>query len=184
MRVLARTEFGNPVLGTAARKLTKRQIVSPKIQALIKNMRHTLISQKLGIGLAAPQVGEGVALSVIAIRPSAHRQNVEVFDLVIINPMISQHFGRRQQMWEGCLSAGRGGLFAKVPRYKKIELSYYDENGKKQTKILQGLPAQVAQHEVDHLNGVLFVERVKDPKTYMTLKEYRKQVVNKRKPLI
>jgi len=181
MKVLTRTEFGNPVLREEARKLTGQQIMSSKTQALVKNMRYTLISQKLGVGLAAPQVGEGVALSVIAIRPTAHRKNVEPFDLVIINPEITQSFGRRTQMWEGCLSAGKSGLFAKIPRYKKIELKYSDEQGKRHKKIFEGLRAHVIQHEVDHLYGVLFVDLVKDPKTYMTLKEYKKQIVTKRK---
>lgn len=180
MKVLDRTEFGDLVLRQVAGKLTKQQIVSPRVQILIKNMHQTLVSQKLGIGLAAPQVGESVALSVIDIRPTAHRPEVEPFSLVMINPKITQHFGRKQQMWEGCLSAGKGGLFAKVPRHKKVELKYYDEQGVRHTKTFEDLPAQVIQHEVDHLNGLLFVDRVKDTKTYMTLKEYKKQIVAKR----
>ncbi|HSX43871.1 MAG TPA: peptide deformylase [Candidatus Saccharimonadales bacterium] len=180
MNVLAKTEFGNPILREVAKKLTKQQIVSPKVQSLIKDMRHTLITQKLGIGLAAPQIGQSLALSTIAIRPTAHRKKVEPFDIVIINPEISQHFAYRKSMWEGCLSGGKSGLFAKVPRYKKIELVYHDEYGKRHTRIFEGLEAQVIQHEVDHLNGVLFVDRVKDPKTYMTLKEYKKRVVTKK----
>lgn len=181
MKVLERTEFGEPVLRAVARKMTKQEIVSSKVKLLIKNMQHTLVSQKLGIGLAAPQAGEGVAISVISIRPTAHRKQVEPFDLVLINPVITQQFGRKQQMWEGCLSAGKSGLFAKVPRYKKIELKYHDEQGKLNKKVYDGLPAQVIQHEVDHLNGILFVDRVKDPKTYMTHKQYKKQIVSKRK---
>ncbi len=176
-----RTEFGESVLREVATGLSKQQILSNKIQNLIKNMQHTLVSQKLGIGLAAPQVGESAALSVIAIRPTAHRRQVEPFDLVIINPEITQQYGRKQQMWEGCLSAGKSGLFARVPRYKKVELKYHDEHGKMYKKVFEGLPAQVIQHEVDHLNGILFVDRVIDTKTYMTLKQYKKQIVSKRK---
>jgi peptide deformylase len=79
-------------------------------------------------------------------------------------------------MWEGCLSAGSSGLFAKVLRYEKIEAQYLDEQGMQHTETLEGLPAQVFQHEVDHLNGILFMDHVTDPTTYMTLKEYRKQI--------
>jgi len=64
-------------------------------------------------------------------------------------------------------------MFAKVPRYKKVELEYYDELGIKHTRLFKGLPAHVTQHEVDHLNGVLFVDRVKDTKTYMKFNEYK-----------
>ncbi len=181
MKELPRIEFGHPSLRQTAKQLNASEIMSAKTQALIKNMRHTLMTKKLGVALAAPQVGQNIALSVIAIRPTAHRPHADPFDLVIINPKITQTFGRRQQMWEGCLSAGPSGLFAKVPRYRKLEASFTDETGKKQTKLFEDLQAQIIQHETDHLNGVLFVDHVKDPTTFMTLKEYKRRVVAKRK---
>jgi peptide deformylase len=131
----------------------------------------------LGVGLAAPQVGQNIALAIIEIQPTEHRPDVDPFDLVIINPEITETYGYRQQLWEGCISAGSNGkadLFAKVPRYKKVKLRYLDEKGKQHEKIFEGLPAQVVQHEVDHLNGILFVDRVKDTSTYMTYSEYKK----------
>lgn len=179
MKVLERIEFGDPILRSKARKLAVAEIKSAKIQKLIADMRHTLISKKLGVGLAGPQAGQGIALSVIAIRPTKHRPKAKEFDLVIINPKITKTFGYRSQMWEGCLSAGKSGLFAKTPRYKKIEAEYMDENAAKHRKIFGGLQAQVIQHETDHLNGILFVDHVKDTSTYMTLKEYKKRIINK-----
>jgi peptide deformylase len=79
-------------------------------------------------------------------------------------------------MWEGCISSGAGkaGLFAKVPRYEKIELEYLDESAVSHKKVFSGLVAHVIQHEVDHLNGILFVDKVKDSTTFMTYSEYRK----------
>ena len=142
-------------------------------------MRFTLTSKKLGVGLAAPQVGKDLALSVISIHPTKHRPKVKELELVIINPKITKYTGRKTQMWEGCLSGGKSGLFAKVPRHKSVELEYLDEKGIKHKKTFKGLPAQVIQHEVDHLNGILFVDKVKDTKTYMTLKEYKKQIAQK-----
>lgn len=180
MKNLPRIEFGNPVLRQTAKQLTPTEIKSSEIQTLITDMRHSLISKKLGVGLAAPQVGESVALSVIAIHPTKHRPKVTVFEQVIINPKITQTFGKKIVMWEGCLSAGASGLFGKVLRYKKVEATYLDENGEQHTKTFEGLPAQVFQHEIDHLNGILFVDHVTDPKTYMTLKEYKKQIVSKK----
>lgn len=144
-------------------------------------MHYTLSTLKLGIGLAAPQVGEGIALSLIAIQSTEHRPEVEPFDLVIINPEISQTFGRKKHLWEGCISAGAGraGLFAKVPRYPKIKLKYLDEKGVQRHKIFTDLPAHVIQHEVDHLNGILFVDKVKDTTSYMTYREYVKHLGKK-----
>ena len=170
-------EFGNPILRTKCKRLSNKEITSPETQKLIQNMKSLLITERNGIGLAAPQVGRNLAIAVIAIRPTAHRPNVKEFDLVVINPEISKTFNYRKQMWEGCLSSGQGGLFAKVPRYKKDELKYDDENGKTHKKIFEGLRAHVLQHEIDHINGILFMDRVKDPITYMTLKEYKKRIV-------
>jgi peptide deformylase len=175
---LKRTEFGDPILRASARRLNKTEITSHKTKKLIADMRHTLSQLKLGVGLAAPQVGHGVALAVIAVRPTEHRPKVERFDRVLINPVIVNTFGRKTQMWEGCISAGahRAGLFAKVPRYRKVEVKYLDESGHDKTEIFEGLVAQVAQHEIDHLQGILFVDKVKDTTSYMTYKEYLKMV--------
>lgn len=170
------TEFGNPILRQKTRKLTIKEIKSAKTQKLIKDMQEFLLSKKMGVGLAAPQAGEGIALSVISIRPIKHRKDVEEFDLVIINPEIIKTFGRKSQQWEGCISGGslKGGLFAKVPRYKKLELKYRDEKGISQRKTFDGLAAHIIQHEVDHLNGILFVDKVKDTETFVTYNEYMK----------
>lgn len=176
MKILSTTEFGNPVLRHTSRKLNQKEIESSKIQTLIADMRHTLISKKLGIGLAATQVGESIALAVIAIRPTPLRPKVKPFDLIIINPEIIENSKRRVSLWEGCISSGNGkaGLFAKVPRHTQITATFLDETGKEQTKTFRGLQAHVIQHEVDHLNGVLFVDRVKDTKTFMTYSEYKR----------
>lgn len=175
--VLKRTQFGNPILRQVAKKVAPKDIPSPEIQGLIYNMRHTLLSKKSGIGLAAPQVGEGVAVVVVAIRPLAHRQRVEPFDLNMINPEITETYGRKIPMYEGCISGGPGKaeFFAKVPRYKKVKVKFYDEQGTVRHETYEGFKAHVIQHEVDHLNGILFVDKVKDPSTYLTYAEYMKR---------
>ena len=175
MKTLKIVEFGNPILRKTARKVPVAHIKTSEFQNLINDIRDHLVGKKLGVGLAAPQIGESMTLSVIAIRPTEHRPKVKEFDLVIINPSY-KGVGEKKEIWEGCLSAGKSGLFAKVPRYKKIEASYLDEKGKKQTKKFSGLKAQVIQHETDHLNGILFVDNVTDSKTFMTLGEYRKRI--------
>lgn len=170
------TEFGNPVLREKTKKLTLKQIKAPKTHKLIKDMHELLLSKKLGVGLAAPQVGEGLSLAVVSIRPLKHRKNAKEFDLTMINPEIIRTFGNKRQEWEGCISGGiiKSSLFAKVPRYKKLELKYHDEKGRTHQKIFEGLPAHVIQHEVDHLNGILFVDKVKDTKTFISYNEYMK----------
>jgi len=181
-KILKATRFGNPILRSKTRRLTPAQIQSTDIQELIEDMRYTLLKKEYGVGIAAPQVGSDAALSVIGIKPTPNRPNLEPFETVIINPEIVKTYGNRQRMWEGCISCGTGNntLFAQVPRYKKIKLKWLDEKGTKREEILEGFVAHVAQHEVDHLNGLLFVDRVKDSSTYMMADEYRKRIVNKK----
>lgn len=179
MKILSRVQFGNPVLREVAQKVPTQDISSKGVQSLIADMRHTLLEKKLGIGLAAPQVGKRLAIAVIAIRPREYRPNTEPFDLVMINPEITDYIGRKVQLWEGCISAGSHGrcdLFAKVPRYPEVKVKYWDETGQMHHATFESLKAQLIQHEVDHLNGILFVDRVKDPTTYMTFREYIKLI--------
>lgn len=177
-RTLEITEFGNPILRKVAAQILPNEVLQPKLQQLIADMRHTLTAKKLGVGLAAPQVGESIALAVISIRPLPHRKKVERFEAVLINPEITETSTRKYPMWEGCISCGSGkaGLFAQVPRYKKVKIKYFDEKGAQHHREFKGLVAHVIQHEVDHLNGTLFIDKVKDTQSFMTYSEYVKHV--------
>lgn len=178
-KILRRTVFGNPILRQVARRLTNEEILSPEIQQLIADIRYTVEYKVYGVGLAAPQVGVGVALTVIGIKSTPNRPNLERFETVLINPEIVATFGRRTPMWEGCISCGTGAdtLYAKVPRYKEIRLRWQDEQGKQHDKILSGFVAHVAQHEVDHLEGIVFTDRVRDRGSFMMASEYKKRIV-------
>lgn len=179
-KILRATRFGNPILRQPAKRLSKSEILSEQIQTLIEDMRHTLVTKKYGVGLAAPQVGESVALSIIGIKSTPTRPDREPFDMVMINPKIVETFGNRSSMWEGCISCGMGKniLYGKALRYKKVRLNWQDEKGETHVEIFDGLRAHVIQHETDHLNGVLFVDRVYDSKTYMMADEYQKRIVD------
>lgn len=181
MKPLRLTRFGNPILREISRELTKDEIKSAEIQELIKNIRYTNEQKKYGVGLAAPQVGEPVALSIIGIKPTLSRPDIEPFEQVIINPHYTG-IGRRSSMWEGCQSSGAGKntLFGKALRYRKIRAKWLDENGTSHDKELSGLVAHVFQHETDHLNGILFVDRVRDTRTFMLADEYIKRVAKKK----
>jgi len=176
MNDLKITQFGDQILRDISEPVSSDEIDSDKLTSLIRSMRFLLKEKKLGIGLAAPQVGSNKSLAIIELQKTELRPDVEELSLLIINPKIVQTYGYRTQLWEGCISSGDGSanLFAKVPRYKKITLKYTDESGETHTKDFTGLVAHVLQHEIDHLNGVLFVDRVKDTKTYKTYREYKK----------
>lgn len=176
--LLKATRFGNPILRENMRKLTLDEILSDETQRLIEDMRYTLREKQYGVGIAAPQVGERIALSVIGIKPTPTRPHLEPFNTVLINPVVVETFGDPEDMWEGCISSGEGDntLYAKVPRFTKIRLQWLDEAANKHDEILEGFVAHVAQHETDHLNGMLFVDRVKNSTTYMLADEYKKYI--------
>ena len=175
MKLLKLTRFGNPILREKARELSEGEIKSQKIQQLIADIRCTNETKKYGMGLAAPQVGESVALSVIGIKPTPNRPNLEKFNQVIINP-IYEGIGHRTGMWEACQSGGKQNdtLYGKALRYRKIRASWYDEYAEFHDEELSGIVAHVFQHETDHLNGILFVDKVRDTRTFMLADEYRK----------
>lgn len=173
MKILRRTQFGNPILRQVARRLTKQEILSDEVQQLIADMQYTLQQRKYGVGLAAPQVGRPLALALVAIHPVPWRDIREETDMVVINPEIVATYGRRTAMWEGCISYT--GTYAKALRYRKVRVRYLDEKAEEHEADFEGLVGHVLQHETDHLNGVLFVDHVRDTKTYITISEYNKR---------
>ncbi len=177
-KTLELIRFGNPVLRQKAKQLTESEIKDDKTQRLIADIRYTNQQKKYGVGLAASQVGVSVALSVIGIKPTPTRPNLEPFHQVIINPTY-EGIGRRTGMWEGCQSCGSGDdtLYGKALRYANIQATWYDERGVFHDEVLTDFIAQVFQHETDHLHGVLFVDKVRDTKTYMMADEYRKRII-------
>lgn len=174
--------FGNPILRQTARRLAVDEITSPEIQELIRSIRDLNATKQYGVGLAAPQVGVGIALSVIGIKPTPTRPDVTPFETVIINPSY-EGIGRRMGMWEGCQSCGRGSdtLYGRALRYRRIHAMWLDQNAVLHDEELSGFVAHVFQHETDHLDGILFVDRVQDTHTYMMADEFRKRIAPKKK---
>jgi peptide deformylase len=172
MKPMRRTQFGNPVLREAAPRLTSKQILSIEVQDMLRRMRYTLETKRYGVGLAAPQVGESLAIALIGLKPTPTRPNTQTLSMTLINPEIISKQGKLVGMWEACISGP--DLYGKAIRYEKIRISWLDDKAKPHEQNFEGLVAQVIQHEIDHLNGILFVDRVKDPKTYVTFSEYKK----------
>jgi peptide deformylase len=135
-------------------------------------MRYTLEKKHYGVGLAAPQVGQPLAIAVLGLKPTPTRPDIKELSITLINPEIITHADKRTPMWEGCISGP--DMYGKAMRYPELRLRWLDERARHHEQDFKGLLAQVVQHEVDHLNGILFVDRVADPKTYVTFSEYKK----------
>lgn len=180
--VLSLSRLGDPTLREKMPRVEVNDIGGSEVQTLIENIRYTNQQKQYGVGLAAPQVGVRLALCVIGIKPTPTRPNLETFESVIINPSY-EGMGRRTGMWEGCQSIGskKDLIYGKALRYKKIQAQWLDEYGVRHEEELDGFVAHVFQHETDHLSGIVFLDRVRDTKTFMMADEYRKRIATKTK---
>lgn len=156
----------NLVLRTAAKAVEK--IKSDETKLLIKNMAAALLKEPDGIGIAAPQIGISLKIFLVTadvLAPETLKERAggtEPGILVFINPTIKKRSTKKNVDIEGCLSVR--GDYGEVTRPEKITIEYFDENGKKISRGASGLLARVIQHEMDHLDGVLFVDKAKNIK--------------------
>jgi peptide deformylase len=167
-------QAGDPVLRKQGRTLTIDEIRSPRIQELIELMRETM-REAPGVGLAAPQIGESIQLAVIEDREEyietlsaeqlARTQRSAVPFHVIINPKLTVVGNSSAQFFEGCLSVN--GYGAVVDRPLNVRVECLNERGEAVTINAQGWYARILQHEIDHLNGILYVDRM-DTRTLST----------------
>ena len=153
--------MGHPLLRQVARPLTAEEIGSPWMRALVADMVDTLKDYG-GIGLAAPQVGESVRLAIIEFAggPTRYGELESMPLTVFVNPVIEVLDPAAQGYWEGCLSVP--GLRGFVERPQHVSITYTTEDREQRKVVLRGFPATVFQHEFDHLDGKLFVDRLVD----------------------
>lgn len=146
---------GDPVLRKTAEDVPVSEIRGEKIQALIRDMNETLAEEENGVALAAPQVG--VPKRIFVVHPKVFDESAEE-NLVFINPKILKLSRRLLERDEGCLSIRH--TYGIVPRYEKVRVEAYDKEGKKFTRGASDLLAHIIQHEIDHLDGTLFTDKV------------------------
>ncbi|MGH9608408.1 MAG: peptide deformylase [Bryobacteraceae bacterium] len=173
-------QAGEPVLRQIAKPLKPDDIRSPEIQRLIDWMRQTMYDAP-GVGLAAPQVGIPLQLAVIEDKPEytrdasaaflAERERQPVPFHVVIDPKLTLHADDEAEFFEGCLSVA--GFTAVVPRALRVTVDCLDHNGKPKKIEAQGWYARILQHEIDHLHGALYLDRMLT-RTFMTTENYNR----------
>lgn len=168
--ILEITELGNPVLREKTQKV--KNINDEKIQTLIDNMIYT-VNEINGVGIAAPQVSESLQIFIMCSNPNPRYPDAPEMEAeTIINPKIISASDDKEFDWEGCLSIP--GIRGLVPRHKSIEVIYQDRHGKKKEVTFEDFPARIFQHEFDHLNGIVFLDRMESPQHLITENEYVK----------
>ena len=168
MSILKVARMGHPVLRAKARPLEKAEIRSAVIQKLIDDMIDTM-HEYHGVGLAAPQVHEGVRLFVAAL-DAGDDDEKESEPIAVINPEVAFVGSDVVEDWEGCLSIP--DIRGRVPRAREITVRAFDRTGTRIELSAHDFTARVIQHEADHLDGVLFFDRMKSLGTMTFLDEY------------
>ena len=163
---------GDPVLHGKAKAVPLPKISSGKIQGIISDMKNTLLDEADGVAIAAPQIGVPLRIFIVSHRAFAIANEekskkerrltppVPEKELICINPEITKLSKKKSKVPEGCLSVR--WLYGKVFRADKATVRAYNENGERFTRGASGLLAQIFQHEIDHLNGILFIDTAKD----------------------
>lgn len=168
-------QLGQPVLRQKAKPVAN--IKDKKIQQLIGDLIATVMDVN-GVGIAAPQVYQSVRLFIVASHPNPRYPNApEMTPTPMINPRLISHNKIKAKDWEGCLSIP--GIRARVPRYTQIKVEYSDRKGKLVNSEFNDFIARIFQHELDHLDGIVFLDRLSDMKEVITDKEYMKLVAKK-----
>ena len=171
-KVLKIREVGDPILNKISEEINIKNI-NEEILEIIDDLKSTL-EFGTGLGIAAPQIGINKRIIVVG----AKKENIKYNDaeeiplMAMINPTWRKTSNETDIQYEGCMSVPI--IRGKVERYKDIELTYYDENGKKIIKQLHGFFARLVQHECDHLEGIVFLERVKDKNGFATIDNINK----------
>jgi len=174
-------QVGEEVLRQTARPLAPEEIRSEFIRQLIVDMHETLRDAP-GVGLAAPQVGVPIQLAIIEDMPEysrdigaeqlAARERRPTPFHVIVNPEIAGHSDEQVEFFEGCLSLA--GFTALVPRFRRVSVRCLDENGEPKVIEASGWYARILQHEIDHLSGAVYIDRM-HTRTFMSLENFSRR---------
>ena len=167
MSVLEIAQVGHPVLRERAREVTAEELRSPEIQRLIDDMIETKRAAN-GAGIAANQIGETLRIAIVEVEPGNPRYPYKpaIPLTVIVNPTLEPVGDETVEITEGCLSVP--DLRGSVERHVAVRVRYLDRDGVEHDEVRCGLTAGTFQHEVDHLDGILFLDRVTDPTTFST----------------
>ncbi len=164
--------IGHPLLRERSREVTRAELASPEVQRLIDDLVDTMHAAN-GAGIAAPQVGELLRIATIEVDHNPRYPYKPPIPLtVVVNPVIEPLDDELVEINEGCLSVPN--LRGNVMRHVNVRVRWWDRDGVEHDEVRRGLTAGTFQHECDHLDGVLFVDRVHDPRTLTTWEQFER----------
>jgi len=180
MAILKVARLGHPVLRQVARPVDLAELATPALQRLIDDMIETMREYD-GVGLAAPQVHEPRQIAVIEVHANPRYPHAPAVPLtVVVNPVVTPLTDEQVEDWEGCLSVP--DLRGRVPRWGAVRLEGYDRHGQRLELTAKDFFARVIQHEHDHLNGRVYLDRMRDLATLAHIAEWQKYWLGAREP--
>ena len=173
MALLRIAEIGHPILRQRAREVTREELSTPAMQAFIDDLVATMRDAD-GAGLAAIQVYNPVRICAIEISANNPRypEKQPIPLTILVNPVITPMSEERMTSYEGCLSVPN--LRGQVSRFRDIQIDFWDRGGKAESRTVSGIQSVTYQHECDHLDGKLFVDRVTDTTTLTTWMNFQR----------
>ncbi len=174
-QLLTIAHLGAPVIRQVATRI--EAIHSSETQQLIDNLLAT-VAQAKGMGIAAPQVGVSRRIVIVCCQPNERYPYAPSMPpTAMLNPEIIEHSDVMEKDWEGCLSLP--GVRAEVPRYESIRIAYENREGEPQQQSMSGFLARVVQHELDHLDGIVFIDRVESTRDIIMEQEWQKRMTTR-----
>ena len=173
MSILKVARIAHPVLRSPAKPVPKSAFKDPLFQKLVDDMRETMYEYE-GVGLAGPQVHEPLRIAVIEVPSDDERSRTEVPFIVLVNPVITPLGDEKLNGWEGCLSIP--DLRGVVPRLKSLKLEAQDRHGKAYSLEAHDFFARVIQHECDHLDGNVYIDRMQGMRSLTFIKEFEDHI--------
>ena len=171
--ILKVARIGHPVVRSAARDVPAEVLASSDFQHLVNDMVDTMHEYD-GVGLAGPQVHVGLRVAVLEVPASDERARAAVPLTVLVNPVVTPLGDEKEHAWEGCLSIP--DLRGVVPRWKRVRLEALDRHGQPYTVEAEGFFARVIQHECDHLEGGVYLDRMDGLRSLSFLREFERFV--------
>jgi peptide deformylase len=176
MSILKVARIGNPVVRGTAQPVSSEALASPEVQRLIDDMVDTMHEYD-GVGVAAPQVHIALRLAVLEVPASDNRTETVVPLTVLVNPKVTPVGDETLDGWEGCLSVPE--LRGLVPRFRRVRLEALDRLGRRFELVAEDFHARVVQHECDHLDGRVYLDRMRDMRSLAFLHELERHVLSR-----
>ena len=176
-RPLRIAQIGHPILRQPTRMLTREELLSEEIQSFLDDLVETM-REASGAGLAANQVYQSLRICAVEVRNNSrypYRPNIPL--TILVNPILTPASDETFVNYEGCLSVPN--LRGQVRRYCEVHVEALDREGNSISTVVKGMTAATYQHEVDHLDGRIFLDRVEDPNSVVTLENFQRYCIDK-----